>query len=167
MGNNREEQDFLDLYEAHADTVFRRCYFKTSNRDVALDLTQEAFMRVWNYLAKGQRVDNMKAFLYTVVNNLIKDWYKKKKAVALSRIEVIAEEIPDPSINIEQGAETAHVVRVMSRLDDGDRELITMRFIDGLSPRDIAEILSEKENTVSVRLHRAIHRLRELLHGER
>src|SRR3989344_7065280 len=101
MGSQDIEASFLALYEAHADAVFRRCYFKTSNREVASDLVQEAFMRVWDYLAQGKQIDNMKAFLYTVTNNLIKDWYKKKKSIPLSHMEMIAEQVPDPTVHVE------------------------------------------------------------------
>lgn len=159
------ERDFNTLYETYADAVFRRCFFKTSNRDVALDLTQEAFMRVWDYLAQEKQIDNTRAFLYTVVNNLIKDWYKKKKSITMGDMEAFAERIPDTRVDILRDAEMTNALRVLEGLDEDDRELIVMRFVDGMSLHDIALLLSEKENTVSVRLHRAMERLRSRVIG--
>ena len=68
------EQKFNELYENNADSVFRLCLFKTSNREVALDLSQDIFTKTWGYLAVGNEVENLRAFLFTVARNRIKDY---------------------------------------------------------------------------------------------
>ena len=155
---------FLACYEEHADAIFRQCFFKTSDREVAQDLTQDAFTKTWDYLAQGKSVDNLKSFIFTVANNCIKDWYKKHRATPESAFEnspfLTAS---DESQNSEVVAEAGLVIRLLDKLEERDRQVITLRFVEGLPPKEIAGILGERENTISVRITRALKKLRMIL----
>lgn len=160
-----DKKEFLAVYDAHADAVFRRCLFKTSDREVASDLTQEAFTRTWDYLAKGKEVDNLKAFIFTVANNLIKDYYKKKRAIAMGHMgDFDPQRIADEVENIDAKVRVEEVIRALQELKEEDRDVLTLNMLDGFGPKEIGEMLDERENTISVRLHRAKSRLREVLH---
>lgn len=159
-----DKKEFLDVYDEHADAVYRRCLFKTSNQETAQDLTQEAFTRTWDYLAGGKEVDNLKAFVFTVANNLIKDHYKKKRAVTMSDMgEFDPQRIMDEVENIEAKVEVEEVIRALKKLKEVDRDVLTLNMVEGFGPKKIGEIIDERENTVSVRLHRARARLRSVL----
>jgi RNA polymerase sigma-70 factor (ECF subfamily) len=154
------EQEFLDVYDTTADPVFRRCYFKTSDEDVARDLTQETFTKVWDYLASGKEVHNLRAFIFTVANNLIKDYYKKSKSVPMGTLlDYDPNSIPDPHEDVEAKAEVEQMLRMLRELSDEDRDLLIMRLVEEMSPKQIADLLGERENTVSVRIYRARKRL--------
>jgi RNA polymerase sigma-70 factor (ECF subfamily) len=58
---------------------------KVSNVELAEDMTQEVFTKYWQYLRDGREMTNTRSFLYTIANNMAKDWYKKKKADSLER----------------------------------------------------------------------------------
>lgn len=121
-------------------------------------------MRTWEYLLEGKNVENLKAFLYRVARNLIIDDSRKKKALSL---DMLREEGFEPGgetrERIEARSEARFVIDNLARLDDDDQELITLRYINELKPTEIAEILHETPNVVSVRLHRATQRLRDIL----
>lgn len=158
------EEEFRQLYEEHADAVYRRCYFKTSDQDIAQDLAQEAFMKTWDYLQKGNDIRHLKAFVFTVANNLIKDYYKKKKSVQMRDMgEFDPDMIADTVENIEAKAEVQQVLEVINRLDDKYREVLVMNLVEGRGPKEIGEILDERQNTISVRIHRGIKQLNELM----
>jgi RNA polymerase sigma-70 factor (ECF subfamily) len=99
-----------------------------------------------------------------VANNLIIDRSRRKRPL---RLEELGEdgwepsEDPRPMINL--GIDAAAIRRVIIRLKPEHRDVITFRFIEDLGPREIAAITGETENTVSVRLHRAIASLRKLI----
>lgn len=162
--NQDNKQAFLEVYDAFADAIFRHCYFKVSNREIAQDMTQQAFMQLWTYMKDGKDIENPKALLYRIAGNLAIDWYRKKKSESL---EGLMEGGFDPSDkkgeNIEQSAEFQNVLKRLPELSPEEQNLITWRFVEDLSPKEISEILKERENTVSVRIHRALEHLKELM----
>lgn len=158
------KEQFLAAYNQHADAVFRRCLFKTSDRETARDLSQEAWTRTWDYLVDGKEINNIKAFVFRVANNLIKDHYKKKKATAMGDMtDFDPQRIVDSLENIEAKARTQEVLRSLDEMKPADRDVLTLSMVEGFGPQEIAEIKDERENTISVRLHRARKRLRDRL----
>lgn len=156
------EEAFLQAYEQLNDPLFRHCYFRLYNRERAKELVQETFTRTWEYMGRGNQIENLRAFLYRVAHNLIIDDVRKRKAVSL---EELAETGFDPPMEDRELAhllsDAAEARRVVDRLRTAERDLIVMRYIDGLGPKDIAQIMGVSENVISVRLHRAMTRLRE------
>lgn len=161
-----DKDKFLQVYDAHADAVYRRCLFKTSDEEVAKDLTQEAFTRTWGYLQDGKEVEHMKGFVFMVANNLIKDHYKKQRAHAFGEMEEFdPQRITDSLENVEAKAEVEQVLRTLKQLKPTDRDVLTLNIVEGFGPKTIAQIKDERENTISVRLHRARKRLRKALNS--
>src|SRR3989338_5539027 len=87
------EEKFIRACEEHSDALFRYCYFKIRDREIAKDLVQETFMRTWNYMQKGVEIENLRAFFYRTLGNAIIDEYRKKKPISL---DWLAEEGFDP-----------------------------------------------------------------------
>jgi RNA polymerase sigma-70 factor (ECF subfamily) len=155
------EHEFEQAYNEYADAIFRHCYFRVFDRERGKELMQEAFMRAWNFLCDGKKIDNMRAFLYRVANNLIVDEIRKKKEVSLDALQKGGwdpgyDETPDMHRRLEQGK----VLVTLRQMDKDYRDVLIMRYIDGIPPADIAGILGESANTISVRLHRGIKQLR-------
>jgi len=158
------EQEFLKSYEDFADAIFRHCYFRVSDRELAKDLVQETFARIWKYLAQGKIIQNIKAFLYKTANNLIIDQYKKKKELSLDELtEAGVSLASDENLKIQSQAEAKEVLSILNKLKPAYKEALTMRYFNELSVKEIAEILGESENNISVRIHRAINDLRKIL----
>lgn len=151
------ERTFLDAYEACADAIFRFCYFRVGNSAVAEDLVQETFTRTWKYLSDGHEIDSLKAFLYRTARNLIIDGSRKKKldASVEERTELGLEPKDDDAESILLKIEWHELLRKMNLLTDSERELLLLRFVEGYTPKEIACLLQESPNTVSVRIHRA------------
>ena len=84
-----KEEEFSSAYESFSDALFRHCYFRLYDREKSKDIVQEAFIKTWEYSLKGQEIENTRAFLYKVLNNLIIDEIRKKKALSL---EILLEE---------------------------------------------------------------------------
>lgn len=164
MKPNAVEQEFIKVYDQFADVIFRHCVFRVSDREKAKDIAQGSFVRLWDYMSQGKEIDNMRALLYRIANNLIIDEYRKKKVVSLDQMR--DEEGFDigfePMHDIESRDEYEHAQALLERLPDKYREALVMRHIDGLSVKEIAHITHESENVISVRIHRAIEKLKNL-----
>ncbi len=171
--NEAQEEAFLEAFRAHQGALFRHAFFRLTDRERALELTQDAFMKAWDYVRAGGDVRSPKSFLYRVLNNLIVDEYRRKKTLSLdSMMEASApaaealfaegsvwevEETADRGVMVEK------VKVAVQKLPENYRTAVIMRFMDGLTPKEIAKTLQCTENVVSVRLHRAVSRLREML----
>lgn len=161
---SKMEEEFLKVYEAQNDAIFRYCYFRVYSREKARDLTQEAFIKAWAYIKEGKEVENLKAFIYRVANNLIIDDVRKKKETSL---DALAENGFDPSIGTtaseEQRIDGIILIETLQHLDEEYRDVVYMRYIENLQPREIAEILNESVNAISVRIHRGLKKLKKIL----
>lgn len=167
MASNKTERQFLELYERYADAVYRHCYFRVSDKEAAEDIAHETFARMWEYAAEGNQADNPKALLYRIAGNLVIDHYRRKKAVSL---EVLQEEGFDPRGSDEESvtgeAEGSEALALLAHLPEKDRAVVAMRYIDGLSVSEIAKLTDETPNVISVRIHRAVKKLRDIFeHG--
>ncbi len=166
MGAPKEAQKeaFLEAYDLYADALFRHCFFRIHDRDVAEDLVQDAFMKTWNEISKGTEIENIRAFLYRVTNNCIIDYVRKKKTLSLDALteEGFAPRDFGAKERVMEQALARDVDRILSVLDEGERAPILMRLVDGMTPKEIASALDVTENVVSVRMHRAFAKLRDL-----
>lgn len=156
---------FSKVYEEHADAVFRFASYKLSDREKAKDIVQESFVKLWEYMSSDEVVENPKALLFRIASNSIVDNYRKHKDISL---DILAEDGFDPT-DSNQGAERIMdqsegklALKLLNKLDEPLRDLLLLRYVDGLSVKEIAEVQQERENTVSVRLHRAIKELKGL-----
>ena len=158
------EAKFIKTYDDHSDAIFRHCYFRVYNRDIAKDITQDTFTKTWQYLADGGEIENIKAFLYKTATNLIIDLSRKKQTISLETIrETGFEPSYDDSKDINNSIEVKRVLKIINKLDTAYKDAVIMRYVEDLSPKDIAKVLRESENNVSVRIHRGIRKLKELL----
>ncbi len=165
---------FSRIFEAHSDELFRHAFLRLSDRERALELTQETFLKAWNYVVEGGDVRQYRSFLYRILNNLIIDEYRKHKSQSLDAMleneetstQVEAELLRDDTDELEAAVvrfDSARAVAALANVGEAYRSVLVMRYIDGLSPKEIAESLGESENTVSVRIHRGIKKLQTLL----
>lgn len=158
------EHEFMKAYDAYADALFRHCYFRLYDRERAKDLVQEVFMKAWEYIAKGREVENIRAFLYRILHNLIVDEFRKRKTVSLDELKESGTDIVSTEkLNQNDLSELKNIISFFNELPPKYREAATMRYIDDLVPKEIAAIIGESENNVSVRINRAIARLRALM----
>ncbi len=164
--NESIEKLFLESYDMYSDAIYRHCLFRVYTPERAEELMQETFMKTWIYLTKGNEVENIRAFLYRVANNLVIDNSRKRKEDSL---EVLMDAHPDfePSFNpipqLENMMMLESALEKMKQLPDDARQIITMRYIDDLDPQEIAVILKITANNASVRINRAMRQLQQIL----
>lgn len=161
------KNDFLKNYEEYADALFRFVYFRTRSRELASDITQEAYLRTWTYIAEGHKIDEMRAFLYRTVKNLIIDNGKQVATRKTGSLDAFLDEGGDVREETrDEGYDPMDIERALNLLDqltpEEYREAVEMRFIEGLTPKEIAKILDVSENVVSVRINRGIAKLNKL-----
>lgn len=158
------EEAYLEAYNAYNDAIFRYCLFETSNRDVALDLTQDTFIKVWQYLSQGNQIENMRAFLYRVAGNLVIDYRRKKKATSLDALLDDGYDIGhDEKTKTIDSIDGRKILDLLQEIPEKYRDVIIMRFVEDLSIKEIASVTGETENNISVRIHRGLEKVKNLV----
>ena len=161
---DQHRKKFIEAYDTHKDAIFRYCFFKISDREKAIDFVSETYVRTWQYMLRGNEIDNIKTFLYTTARHIIIDEYRKKKTLSLD--ELIDQGI-EPSLEIEEAIYTAfdmqRVMEYTKKLPEKYSSILVMRYVNDLSVKEIALIFNESENVISVRIHRGISKLKELI----
>lgn len=166
------QKKFLEAYNNHADAIFRFCFFKLNDRELAKDFMQETFTKVWvTSLKQEAQIINFKALSYKIAGNLIIDEYRRRgRRETVSSLDVLHEEGFEPSFdntesvhNIIDGEEA---VKLISKIREPYGESVFMRYVQDLSLTEISEATGETENTISVRIHRGIAILKKLYNHE-
>lgn len=165
-------QTFEKIYGSESDAIFRYCLVRVSDREQAIDITQEAFLRLWQSLQKGEDIKNNRAFLFTITHRLIIDWYRKKKSFSLeslmSQDEGNEHDVVDDKTSGDQilsGAEGRYLVEKMNELHPSHRDPVYLRYVEDLSPPEIGEILGISANAASVRINRGLEELKQKYNG--
>src|SRR5580693_6960055 len=86
---------FKNAFETYGDELFRHAFMRVSDREKALDLVQECFMRSMDYARKGGDIREMRPFLYRTLRHLIIDEYRRHKAVSLEAMAESGERDPE------------------------------------------------------------------------
>lgn len=158
---------FAEAFELYADDIFRHCSFRCFDRERARELMQETFMKVWEYLSKGNDIDNVRALLYRTANNLIIDQARRNAKRQVTSYEDLAEEgfdiAGDDGRDEARRFDARQVAKVLRQIEEPYRSALVMRYIDDLPPKDIANVTGETANVISVRLNRGLKLLRALL----
>jgi RNA polymerase sigma-70 factor (ECF subfamily) len=166
LTHQEETQASFDLTAAHHDFsrgLNAHAFFKIHDHTIGEDLVQDTFMKVWSYLVKGGKVDVMRAFLYHILNNLIIDQYRKHKSTSLDTLlekgfEPAAEN-PGRFLDVFDGKAA---VLLIKRLPIKYQKVMRMRYVQGLSLKEIAVATGQSKNTVAVQCHRGLAKVKRL-----
>ncbi len=168
------EERFLKAFEEYSDALFRHAAMRISDRERSIDVVHDTFTKVWTYVRNGHDIENYRPFLYKVLNNLIIDEYRKQKESSLDALlerEGVNEgsfpELSESSVEaLAATIDGKQAFELIGKLPDVYREVLIMRFVDGLGPREMSTLIEESENVISVRIHRGLKMLRDIIEGE-
>jgi RNA polymerase sigma-70 factor (ECF subfamily) len=168
-----ETEAFEVLVEKYKRKTFRLAYGVLRDQEEALDVSQEAFVKAYRSLAKFKGESAFYTWLFRITMNLALDRRRQRAARArsLGGQEVPPEEwertavSPDapPDEEAVSADRRARIDRALRSLPEHHRAIIILSDIQGLSYREIAEVLAIPMGTVMSRLHNARKRLREVL----
>ncbi len=160
--SNDLKKAFESLFAEYSDVIYRFCLYKTSDKNIAHDLTQDTFLRLWKAMNTGAEVEKPKQYIYQIARNLVIDYYKKSKAVSLDALEEDGFEARETSTGSEMLSELLLLRDAIEKLEQDYQEVLYMRFIEDMTVENIADTLGVSANLVSVRINRGKKKLREL-----
>ena len=153
----------MDLEEQY-DKIYRYCYFKVQSKEVAEDITQEAFLR---FLGSKEYSESGKGlrYLYTIARNLCIDEYRK-----LQTELVDGEELEERLFS--QGHEETVVNKLairqaLDRLDREDRELLLLRYVNEVPMAALVSLFGMSRFALHRRLNKLLKEMKDSLEGGR
>ena len=170
-----QSKEFGQAYERYSDELFRHVALRLKDRERALEITQECFVKAWQYMERGEEVRDMRPFLYRILRNLIIDEYRKHKVASLEGMmteesESVEHLLPTDDTNTLESAierfEGKRALAILQELPDLYREVLLLRYVDGLTISEVAKQVGESENAISVRVHRGLKKLKTLMDTE-
>jgi len=155
--NAGDASAFDALYLRHRDWVARLALRFTGNREDALDVLQETFLYLLRKFPGFKLTARLTTFLYPVVRHIAID--RRRAARRTAGEDAIAAEPAAPA-PAGTGTSTEDLAAILSRLPEGQREALLLRYGDGLSLAEVAAALDIPVGTVKSRIHSALDALR-------
>ena len=159
--------EFEALYQRHSREVWALAYARWMNAETALDITQEAFLRLWKQWEAGEKILNPRAWLLRVARNLAEDHaksaFRRNGTHPPQTMNGVQAHDPLPLESLEKEETFAQLRNILEQMPKGDREILTLRYALEYETEAIAELLSINPTAVHMRLSRARQRLAERL----
>jgi RNA polymerase sigma-70 factor (ECF subfamily) len=177
----RAQQGDLDAFDVlirrYEDQVYSVAFRLVGNADDAADVAQEVFLSCFRHFRKYRGDSKLSTWLYRITVNTTKNLWSRQQRRGQNRtqpletddpddpapIDMIADSAPDPR-RLAEGVEIVDVLESkLQEIEPDFREVIVLRFIEGLSYEEIAEVTHEPLGTIKSRIFRARRALREVM----
>lgn len=161
---NGDREAYGKLYLKYLDGIYRYVYFRMGQeKETAEDLTEVVFFKAWEHIGQFQEEGGtFQSWLYRIAHNTIIDHIRKN-----GRLVEMSEEMADGRKSVEEKViekiEAERLKETLKCLNDDQREVIVMKYIEGISNREIARTLNKNEDSIRQIQHRALLKLREKL----
>ncbi|MGB3717608.1 MAG: RNA polymerase sigma factor [Candidatus Promineifilaceae bacterium] len=159
---------FGDLYELYLEEVYRYVFYRVSNEADAEDLTEQVFLNAWENLPKFLQSVPFKAWLYRIARNTVIDHYRTRNKKNLPMNEnvsfVAMDDQPEDKVLAQET--TVRLIQAISKLSQLHQDVIILRFANGFSTTETAQIVERNVGTVRVLQHRALKAMQSYLVAE-
>ncbi|MEM8885830.1 MAG: RNA polymerase sigma factor [Planctomycetota bacterium] len=155
---------FEELLEGFQGAAYRFAYRIFRDRQIAEDVSQEFFFKLYRNAHKYKPAGKFKTYFYTVLNNLCLDTLRRMNRKSLPDFQSfenpvldgmpVGEDVGAPGAAAELNEEKRLVREAIGRLPDAQRQVIVLRELEQLKYREIAEVLGLSLNEVKVLIHR-------------
>jgi len=161
------QAEFEEIYERHSREVWALVYARWLNADVALDIMQETFLRLWRQWQDGNEIVNPRAWVLRVARNLAEDHaksaFRRNGTQSPQTMNGVASREALALEGMARKETFGQLRKELEQLPAADREILTLRYALEYETNQIAELLEINPTAVHMRLSRARQRLAERL----
>jgi RNA polymerase sigma-70 factor (ECF subfamily) len=162
--------EFEALYQQHSREVWALAYARWMDSDLAQDVTQEAFLRLWKHWERGldsEEIQNPRAWLLRVARNLAEDYsksaFRRNGTQPPELLNGVHARQPMPIEKLEREELFGQLRSVLEELSQADRDILTLRYALDYDSNQIAEMMGANVTAIHMRLSRARQRVAEKL----
>ena len=158
--NTEELAKFRSIFDQYYESIRSFAYYKTGDVDLADDIVQEVFLKLWNNL-KDIKEETVKSLLYTIASNTIKNHFKHQKVVYnFQKQETNNDSADEADSDLRQEELNRKLQDALAEIPDKAREVFLMNRIEGLTYNDIADRLGLSVKAIEKRMSEALSILR-------
>lgn len=159
-----EDKIYKELYNEHAQNLFKHFYYKFGNVEWAEDVVQESFIKLWKK-CKDVPLPKVKSFLYTIANNWLinKHHHEKVKLKYKNDYQGRTEDEQTPLYVLEEEEFKTRLLSAINKLSPKQRSVFLLHRIDVKSYKEIAEIEQISIKAVEKRMSNALKSLRNII----
>src|SRR5580765_4233190 len=140
----RRQADFEALHERHSREVWALVYARCLNADLALDVTQESFLRLWKQWQDGEEIVNPRAWLLRVARNLAEDYaksaFRRNGTHPPATMNGVKARDVLPLERLEKEETFGKLREMLEEMNQADREILTLRYALDYNSNEIAAI---------------------------
>lgn len=153
------------IYDQYAEKIYVYFYHRLGDRQLAEDLTGDVFVRMVEAADTPRFADtSLSGWLYRIAHNRLVDHFRQQRE-EVELFEGIPMQGEGPAVTAERKLAQDRLRQAMDGLTEDQRQVIVLRFGEGLTAREVAEIMGKKENAIWQLQHRALNGLRRTLEG--
>ncbi len=157
---SRLETEYREFVDSRAAPLHRTAYLLCGDWHLADDLVQETFVQAFRHWRRVQRADNQNAYVRRIlVNEFNRHWQRYSglpESADPGRLETAVPDVPDVCDGVVNRAE---LLRALLTLPARQRATVVLRYLEGLSERETAEVMHCSEGTVKSQTARALSAL--------
>lgn len=156
---------FAFFYDKYVSRIYRFVLIKVSNKQIAEDLTQEIFLKVWQHLVDKKDIRNFQSFIFRIAYNSVVDHYRQnsKQELPLDYANENEDLATSDISDIDQKIDSDTLLQKIRDLKPEYQEVLLLRYIESLSIDEIAEITQKEKSNIRVLIHRALNKLKEII----
>jgi RNA polymerase sigma-70 factor, ECF subfamily len=162
-----DRAEFGVLYRRYLDRVYAYAFYQLRDHHDAEDVTERVFLAALKALpGYRDRGSTFRAWLFTIAHNTLANAHRTRSRRRTEPLPITFERPApdaDPAALVARAEELRRVLSAVDRLPDDRRQVVLLRFVNGLSAREIGQVLDRSPGAVRVLLHRALRELGEQL----
>jgi RNA polymerase sigma-70 factor, ECF subfamily len=154
------------LYRRYLERVYGYCFYVLGDHHDAEDATERTFLAALATVDRfTDRGASFRAWLFRIAHNQIANALRGKRRRRTTTIDAVAEPAGglDPAQALDRADEARRLRQALGGLPDDRRQVLILRFVDGLTAREIGQVLGRSEGAVRVLQHRALRDLARVL----
>ncbi len=159
---------WTEIYHRYYRRIYHYLWRNLGDRDLAEDMAASVFLgateKIGSFTYRGIPLS---AWLYRIAHNMVIDHYRRAKASTLPLSEDLAGEGDETAEEGERLVERKSLLLAIDELTEDQRQVIILKFLEGMSNTEIARIVNKPEGAVKSLQHRALASLRRVMGGER
>ncbi len=155
------------IYDRYSPDIYSYIYHRVASPNAAEDLTSQTFMRMLEAVRKGNPWrTSFTGWLFRIAHNIVIDYYRrhdKQQYVNIEAMPYLASQQDTPDQIVHKRLHNQDLLAAINKLTEEQAQVVTLRFLEGYSIAEVAQIMDKTEGAIKALQYRAVRSLNRIL----